>query len=294
MRDGIVVAAPCKINTHLRVFDRRADGFHDIESVFQALSYGDELRLESLKERFACDVRMDGPVPPERNIVYKAVSVFRKATGFDGGLRISIEKRVPFGAGLGGGSSDAAAAILALDRLAGSALPLQAMEAIASELGSDVPFFLRGGTAFVSGRGESVRPIEARLDYSVVLVNPGFPSDTAAAYRMLDAERAAGTVHAYPELPPDRAAVSVLLAPSAWPFFNDFLPVLSHASPAYDEILSDLRKLGARFAGLSGSGSTCFGIFDDHPAAETAEKELAERWPFVKLAVPLARSDNPD
>ena len=294
MQDGIVVAAPCKINTHLRVFDRRADGFHGIESVFQALSFGDELRFESLKERFACDVRMDGPVPPERNIVHKAVAAFRRKTGFEGGIRIHIEKRVPFGAGLGGGSSDAAAALLALERIWGCLLPQEDKEQLAAELGSDVPFFLSGGTAFVSGRGEEVHPIEANLDYAIVLVHPGFPSDTAAAYRLLDEARADGSFEAHAELSPDSVGAAALLSPGEWPFFNDFLPVLRRISPAYDEVLNGLRDLGAGFAGLSGSGSACFGVFDDLQSAVRAERGLVHRWPFVRTAVPLARAGNPD
>lgn len=289
MRDGIVVAAPCKINTHLRIMDRRSDGFHDLESVFQALSFGDELQIESLKERFACDLLMDGPVPPERNIVHKAVAAFRRETGFGGGVRIAVVKRIPFGAGLGGGSSDAASALLGLDALAGTALPDEALQRLSAELGSDVPFFLAGGTALVFGRGELVEPVSSRIDYAVLLVHPGFQSDTAAAYRALDEARSAGTVSAGPRLDAESLRAAVMEQPSAWPFFNDFLPVLRAGSPAYDQILADLRDRGASFVGLSGSGSVCFGVFDDLAEAKKAEKALKSRWPFVESAVPLAR-----
>jgi 4-diphosphocytidyl-2-C-methyl-D-erythritol kinase len=293
MRDGIVVAAPCKINTHLRVMDRRTDGFHDIESVFQALSFGDELRFVSLKERFVCDVRMDGPVPPERNIVYKAVSAFRLATGFDGGVRIDIEKRIPFGAGLGGGSSDAAAALVALNRMSGSTLSPEGLERLAAELGSDVPFFQSGGTALVTGRGERVRPIDANLSYAVVLVHPGFSSDTAAAYRLLDEARANGSIGSYAGISIERVSAAVRSDPSQWPFFNDFLPALRRTAPAYDTLLEDLRASGALFSALSGSGSACFGIYSNLSQAYEAEKSLVGRWPTVRTAVPLARSGNP-
>ncbi len=293
MRGGIVVAAPCKINTHLRILDRRPDGFHDIESVFQALSFGDELRFVSLKERFVCDVRMDGPVPPERNIVHKAVSAFRRISGFDGGIRIEVKKRIPFGAGLGGGSSDAAAALLGLNLFCGSPLGAGALGTLAAELGSDVPFFLRGGTALVTGRGEVVEPIGAYLDYAVVLAHPGFQSETAAAYRSLDKARASGSASVAARIPLLELRQAVLSRPGKWPFYNDFLPVLNHASPQYGALLHDLRSAGACFAGLSGSGSVCFGVFQDETEAEKAKSGLVSRWPFVEIALPLARSGNP-
>ncbi len=290
MRDGFVVAAPCKINIHLRVLDRRSDGFHDLESVFQTISFGDELRVESLKERFACDVLMDGPVPPERNIVFKAVAAFRRAVPFDGGVRIQIEKRVPFGAGLGGGSSDAASALIALNRISGAELDVAALEAIAAELGSDVPFFIRGGTAYVEGRGERVFPIPARDDYHLVLVNPGFASDTGRAFALLDAARDSASVPANAGLSRDLLISSVRENPEQWPFFNDFLPVLERESPEYRRMIDGLAAAGALFAGLSGSGATCFGVFSTRKDAETAQLRLSAEWPFVKAAVPLARA----
>ncbi len=294
MRDGIVVAAPCKINLHLRVLDRRADGFHELESVFQALSFGDELRFESLKERSVCDLRMEGSVPPERNIVFKAIAAFRSLTGNDGGLRVTVTKRIPMGAGLGGGSSDAAAALMALDALAGTDLDRAALRGIAAGLGSDVPFFLDGGTAMVFGRGERVVPVETKADYAVVLVNPLFASETARAFKLLDAERAAGRGVA--RAPLGAAVLEKALAgePAEWPFSNDFLPVFSGASEdeadAYRRMLADLRACGAEFADLSGSGSTCFGVFRDHSAAEKAVLSLSQVWKFVQIALPLARA----
>ncbi|MFA6504577.1 MAG: 4-(cytidine 5'-diphospho)-2-C-methyl-D-erythritol kinase [Treponemataceae bacterium] len=295
MQDGIVVAAPCKINIHLQVMGRRSDGFHDIKSVFQALSFGDELRIDSLKERFVCDVRMDGPVPPERNIVYKAVSLFRRRTGFDGGVRIHVEKRIPYGAGLGGGSTDAASTLVALDRLSGFSLSGAELASLAAELGSDVPFFLCGGTALVTGRGELVRSIDSRIDYWVVLAHPGFSSETATAYRLLDESRLHESEVVIPAETITMAdsktlSKAVLSVPSKWPFFNDFLSVLRKASPLYDVLLNDFVTEGACFASLSGSGSVCFGVFSDLKTAEIAVKRLNTRWPFVRLAVPLART----
>jgi 4-diphosphocytidyl-2-C-methyl-D-erythritol kinase len=294
MRDGIVVAAPCKINLHLRVLGRRIDGFHDLESVFQALSFGDELRFESLKERSVCDLRMEGSVPPENNIVFKAISAFRSHTGFDGGLRVTIEKRTPMGAGLGGGSSDAASSLRALDALAATSLDQKTLQTLAAGLGSDVPFFLEGGTALVSGRGEIVRTIDVRSDYCVVLVNPGFPSETGRAFRLLDDSRSEGQRPQEGGLGEDLLEASLHGRPGDWPFGNDFLPVLGRASArekdAYGRMLADLGSCGAEFVGLSGSGSTCFGVFSDQTVAQKAVLRLSPAWNFVRFALPLART----
>ncbi len=294
MRDGIVVAAPCKINLHLRILGRRADGFHELESVFQALSLADELRFESLKERSVCDLRMEGHVPPERNIVFKAISAFRSHTGYDAGLRVTVKKRIPMGAGLGGGSSDAAATLFALDLLAGTGLDRDSLHALATGLGSDVPFFLDGGTAMVSGRGEVVKPVEGRSDYVVVLVNPAFPSDTARAFRLLDEARSSGLDAELAFLGEVALEQALGNTPGLWPFVNDFLPVLSRASAneaeAYTGMLADLRSCGAEFVSLSGSGSTCFGVFSNRSSAEKAVLSLSRAWKVVQIALPLARN----
>jgi 4-diphosphocytidyl-2-C-methyl-D-erythritol kinase len=273
--------------------DRRPDGFHDLESVFQTISFGDELRVESLKERFACDVLMDGPVPPERNIVFKAVTAFRRVVPYDGGVRIRVIKHVPFGSGLGGGSSDAASALLALNALSGAKMPKATLMAIAAELGSDVPFFINGGTAYVQGRGDRIFPLQAATDYFVVLVNPGFESDTARAFGLLDASRSPGTVEPTVVVDSARIVSSVLEPADRWPFHNDFLPVLRKESPVYGQMIEDIQFAGALFSGLSGSGSTCFGVFSSKKDADNAELRLKKRWPFVRTTIPLACTGNP-
>lgn len=294
MRGGLFIAAPCKINLHLAVFDRRADGFHDLESLFQALSFGDELWFESLKERSVCELRMDGSVPPEQNSIVKAVDLFRSITGFDGGLRITVDKRIPMGAGLGGGSSDAAAALVALDSLAGTALPKATLHDMACRLGSDVPFFLSAATALVAGRGDRIRPVCGPTDFSVVLVNPGFHSDTSKAFSILDCAREAGLVPPCSPLGESVLLDALGFHPSRWPFFNDFLPAFQALLPreevsSYEGMLMDLRRWGADFAGLSGSGATCFGVFADQRVAELAVPPLSEAWNRVHLTFPLAR-----
>jgi 4-diphosphocytidyl-2-C-methyl-D-erythritol kinase len=321
MSGSLKIPAPCKINLHLRVGARRPDAYHDLESLFAALDFGDTLEFELLKSPGACEILTDWrlpsarfpdgnpplrefPVPPSENIVYKAVSLFRARIGFDRGLRIRLEKRIPLGGGLGGGSSDAAAALKALNLLADAGLGGEELREMALNLGSDVPFFLEGGTALVSGRGEKILSLPVPSGLSALLVNPGFPSPTALSFRRLDQWRRQraqdsrdGRDGAFPGPDLSEAALASALAagrPESWPFTNDFLPVFlsgeGEEAGAYRRIFSALREAGADFAGLSGAGSTCFGIFKDRKIAENALKTLSKEWIFVYLSFFLASS----
>jgi len=206
---AVHIEAPAKINLYLAVRGRRPDGFHEIDSLFLALAFGDTLTVETAEGRpKSLEIAMDyqaesgffADIAPENNIISRAAALFRGRSGYDSGLKIAVQKRIPPGGGMGGGSSDAAAALLALNRLASPAandgfglFPRKILGEMAAELGSDVPFFLSGAcAAHVTGRGERIQPLE--LPDSVkslcfLLVNPGFQSDTAEAYRLLDAWR---------------------------------------------------------------------------------------------------------
>lgn len=293
--DGRVkIEAPCKINVHLKVKSRRSDGYHDLESIFLALAFGDVLEFELTGAAGTCDVLMDWQIPGtfpemprEHNIVYQAAALFRKRTGFSRGIRVHIEKRIPLGAGLGGGSSDGAAALKALNILTGMTLVRQDLQEMAEDLGSDVPFFLYGGAAWVSGRGERITPIAVPKGITVVLVYPGFPSSTKEAFRLLDAVRVAEGYQDAEE-PPRSGGLSE--PPEKWAYRNDFLPVfLSAGTPesaeAYRSTLQRLAEAGAAFTGLSGSGSACFGIFTDQ---ETAKKAVQGKKDFRVATFPLA------
>ncbi|HSV55678.1 MAG TPA: 4-(cytidine 5'-diphospho)-2-C-methyl-D-erythritol kinase, partial [Magnetospirillaceae bacterium] len=190
----VVVEAPAKINLHLEVRDRRADGFHDILSLFQAVSLVDTLELNI--EEGSEAVRLAGSFDCQEaeNTIVRAARAFKDASGARGGLSIRAEKRIPAGAGLGGGSSDAAAVLKALNEAYGRPLAASRLGALGAALGSDVPFFLGGACAVVSGRGEFIEPAEAREDYRLVILFPGFPERTVEAYAVLDAARDTGTV----------------------------------------------------------------------------------------------------
>jgi 4-diphosphocytidyl-2-C-methyl-D-erythritol kinase len=322
----MMIDAPAKLNLHLNVGKRRPDGFHDIESLFLALDYGDTLSFETFPSEIILpsedtEIILDWQLPwgnakdlsPEKNIVNKAVSLFRERTGFDKKLKIVIEKRIPLGGGLGGGSSDAAATLLALNRLASLDGPAPLGKGLVSDatliemgasLGSDVPFFLQialneAPIAWVTGRGERVQgfiPPPQVQNLSLVLVNPGFSSDTAAAFRLLDEMRASD-----PQTPVLNSNSSLLIphslipilsgSPRDWPFTNVFLSVFedyfkikksdSGVFSIYREIIGVLKELGADYSGLSGSGSTCFGVFPSQSKARKAKELLLKRWNFI-------------
>ncbi|MDR0722706.1 MAG: 4-(cytidine 5'-diphospho)-2-C-methyl-D-erythritol kinase [Treponema sp.] len=311
MKETILrIEAPCKINVHLQVKDRRPDGYHDLESIFVSLAFGDTLWVEGTEEKEGCTILMDwqapqaaGRVPPEsvlpleKNSIYRAVSLFRVETGFTGGIRVRVEKRIPLGSGLGGGSSDAASMLRALQILAAPNLPRRKLLEMALALGSDVPFFLWGGAAFVSGRGEQVLPLKAVAGLWVVLVYPGFPSNTAEAFCLLDQVRSESGVAQKEDM---RDLIGALRgSPGSWPYRNDFLQVFLDAgnqeqAAVYRRIVQELNGQGADFVGLSGAGSTCFGIFSNEGAAKEAgislsgRKGVSNQRYFVHVTFPLA------
>jgi 4-diphosphocytidyl-2-C-methyl-D-erythritol kinase len=208
-------------------------------------------------------------ISAEKNIIFKALSLFREKTRFFQGFNIEVEKRIPVGSGLGGGSSDAAAALLTLNKLTNFPLNRDELLKLAGNLGSDVPFFIyETAAARVTGRGECIAPVNAPFNH-YVLVNPGFPSGTAAAYKLLDEYREKNQTAA-------KNGCS-----------NDFLDCFRDPEKSiYDAIISKLWQLGADFASLSGSGSTCFGAFKETQQAQNAVKALDGEWGFVKYCVP--------
>lgn len=282
----LTIDAPSKVNLHLAVKDKKPDGCHNLESVFLAIDFGDTLNFE-VSGRSSLVINLEGvkfAIPLEENIIFKAISLFKSVTGFDHGLRMTLEKRVPPGGGLGGGSSDAASTLLALNKISGAKLSEKKLMEMALSLGSDVPFFIsQSAAAWVSGRGEYVK--KAKIPkYHCVLVNPGFSSETSAAYKLLD-ECRAGSGELSAAMSEKECLKALSGKPETWPFKNDFLDVLPDSHRAvYQKIIGKLTELGAGFASLSGSGSTCFGVFTSKSKAESAADTLRNTWEFVKIA----------
>ena len=266
----VVENAPAKLNLGLKILGRRADGYHDIVSVLQTVDLCDRLVFTPAPPG-ETQIRCDHPDVPEgpENLVYRAVEILRRETGAGQGVRVDLNKRIPTGAGLGGGSSNAAATLRALDRLWGLHLNPERLAAFAAELGSDVPFFLTGGTAVVTGRGERIRPVDWEGDFWYVLVYPGFPVSTAWAYQNvrigLTESAAYGTFLDF-TVKSGRICAGRLFACLE----NDFLPLVEAASGNVARILAALAGQGAVACSLSGSGSTLFGVFREARHASAA------------------------
>jgi 4-diphosphocytidyl-2-C-methyl-D-erythritol kinase len=288
MAQSVRVQAAAKVNLHLRIYDRRIDGFHGILSIFQALSLSDSIVIRSLKESETIEIDGDFDCPARATTVYKAAEAYRAATGIRKGLAISVDKRIPAGAGLGGGSSDAAALLLGLETLWGGGLGSSALADLGASIGSDVPFFLSSGAAIVSGRGERVEPIRAREDLAVVLAFPRFSISTAWAYGLLDRARPDGSGEADPSARELEAAYyrDVRL----WPFANSFEAVIGASKPEIPAAKRVLLGAGASFAAMSGSGSSVFGVFEKGAETDTAIRRLRASGCDAWAATPLARS----
>lgn len=185
---ALLVSAPAKVNLALEVLGRRPDGYHELRSVVQTIALADELTFEEASDLV---VEVEGAsIPPEENLVSRAARLLRASAGVERGARVRCRKRVPLAAGLGGGSSDAAATLRGLNALWGLDLPPDRLLELAARLGSDVPFFLHGGCALVAGRGETVRPLKTAWRAWLTLVPPSeaVPAKTAALYGALRPE----------------------------------------------------------------------------------------------------------
>ena len=277
MKGKVTLDAPCKLNLHLDVGERRPDGYHNLQSIFQLISLCDTLAATKI-EKNECRVRCSGMALPADNTIARAFGAFRQHTGIKGGAAFELAKRVPSGAGLGGGSSDGAAAIRALDALYGTRLSMEEMEDMALKIGSDCPFFIRGGAALVGGRGEKIFRLEDAPKRYGALIWPDVHSSTREAYSLLDASRADAETAA--SLSEDVAAMQAeyLKAPSEWRFCNSFAPLLCAKYPSINKALADIREAGAAFCSMTGSGSAVFGIFNNERDAQEAHRRLSRLW----------------
>jgi 4-diphosphocytidyl-2-C-methyl-D-erythritol kinase len=267
MNGELIIEAPAKLNLSLRVLRRREDGFHEIESrMIRVPGLADRLVFSAADhDAFGCD---DASVPADgSNLVLKARDAYRSATGFDRPLSIQLEKQVPHGAGLGGGSSDAAATLDAMNRMNGGALPVDRLMELAATLGSDIPFFLGSATARVSGRGECIEPAEDPPLLPVLLLKPAFGVATPDAYRRWADARELPGIDYSPQVFGWGELVNDLERPVFWKHL--FLAETKAWLRARPEVAGAL---------MSGSGSTMFAILresaDADAVIEAARREL--------------------
>lgn len=303
-RATFAVSAPAKVNLILRVGRKAADGYHPVFSIVQQLSLTDRLRVTA--QRHAIELTCRGvPVPGgRRNLIVQAAKRLRRAARLTAGAKIDLVKRIPVGAGLGGGSSDAAAAALALNRLWGLNWSRSRLAALLAPLGSDVALFFADPLAVVEGNGERVAPLPGRRavgPWRFVVVYPEMASPTAAAYRLLDRWRArhrAGRRVSPVPLTPHKREIIIhrfqrairQLHDTSW-LSNDFEPVIEQAYPVIGEARRLLAQAGASGVLVSGSGSAVFGLFPSMRRARVAVAAVRRARPQwgVWAARPLRR-----
>jgi len=270
--------APAKVNLGLRIVGRREDGYHELESLFAPLDLADGIALH-VEAASAASASLQlageslGAPPGEDNLALRAARLFLERGGVAARVEIGLTKRTPAAAGLGGGSSDAAAVLRGLARAFPDALEPAELEAAALSLGADVPFFLSPAPAWVSGIGERRESVDGLAPLTLLLANPGAHLATAEVFRAFDALGAPlsprrGRPAGLTETLADDRALGALLA-------NDLEPPAVRLCPAIARLREQLRSAGARAVGMSGSGATLFAVFADRAAAEAALAGLA-------------------
>lgn len=275
-----------KLNLTLDVLGKREDGYHDLQSVMQTISIRDDIEIDvgtGKPWKLLCSV--EGIPTDERNLAWKAAKVFCEALQKDpGGLEIRINKRIPSGAGMGGGSADAAAVLRALNRHYGEPLSIMALAELGAEVGSDVPFCVLCGTAMVEGRGERLRKLPDMPDCIFVVCKPDFSVSTPELYRKIDEV-------AIPKHPDNRAMESALLAGDlekvAENVFNVFDPVVTEEHPELNYIKSIFNTYGSINQQMTGSGSAVFAILPSFEYAAVVCNMLKSNYPQVFIAKPV-------
>ena len=280
--------AYAKLNLSLDVTGRREDGYHDLAMLMQTVTLHDELSLRFREDGQVCASSNLRFIPgDERNLAVRAALGFLEAVGEQGqGLQIDIRKEIPVGAGMGGGSADAAAALRALNRLYGGRLSREELERIAQQVGSDVAFCVAGGTALAKGRGELLTELKPMPDCVFVICKPGFSISTPELYQKLDRS----PVRIHPDTAGLLAAVEAGdLRALCRRMYNVFEEVEDRRMRTVAQIkgrLLDYRALGAL---MTGTGSAVFGVFDDQAAAEAACAALKKEVKFCCTARPAPR-----
>lgn len=262
---GIEYPSYSKVNIGLKVLNKRSDGYHNIYTVFQELNFGDTIKIEKKSNDCAIELNIDWIPTGESNICYKAYEALKIEYPDLGGVSINISKKVPIGSGLGGGSANAAAVLKGINDLYCKNLSDIELEKIGSRIGADVAFFIKGGTQLGEGIGDKLTSLTRCVKGTYLLVIPDINISTSWAYSKLK-----------------NKLNSNLIIPSFDSFFseensslkifeNDFERIVVPAYPEIGAIKHKLYELGAKFASLSGSGSTVYGIFDKDASALEAE-----------------------
>ena len=283
MTDIIEEKAFAKLNISLDVKNRRPDGYHEMAMVMQTVSLCDTIKLkrtDSSGISASCSVSF---IPcDDRNLAVRAARLYLNKIGCpESGIRMNIEKKIPVGAGLAGGSADAAAVLRGMNRLFSDSLSREELIELSEEIGSDVPFCLLGGTMFASGRGEILSPVRPMPECFYVICKPSFSISTPDMFRTLDRIKVKGH--------PDTEGILIALeeqnlAEICRRMYNVFEDIGDRRMRTVAEIKSGLLDCGAEGAVMSGTGSAVFGIFKDRETARSAAEEMKRRFPFSSCA----------
>jgi len=277
MANSLRLPAFAKINLCLQILGRRPDGYHELRTIFQTISLHDTLKL-SLVSASGTTLESDDDTLPtgEENLVVRAIDSLRRELKFTAGVHARLEKRIPVARGLGGGSSDAAAALIGVLRLTKKKLPLEQLLEIAAGLGADVPFFLFGGRALAVNRGDEIYPLDDIEKQAIVVVSPRqIGVSTKEAYQWISAE-----LTNRPK-PHNIWGFCALCWSRPVEVSNDFERSVFRRHPRLEEIRDGLLKRGAAEAALAGSGSAVFGIYRNPAQARRAARKFPEDSVFV-------------
>ena len=290
---SVRVAAQAKLNLHLRVLSREESGFHSIETIFHRIDLADDLNVAITGGERTLDVDGDNTGPTEKNLALRAAAAYAGHAGWPTGFRIELRKRIPVGAGLGGGSSDAAAVLRALNSLSPQPIPMIGLLQLAASLGADVPFLASDAVMAIAwGRGERMLRCAPLPRRDILLMTPSFGVATADAYRWIDEDRER-TEHSSPA----REATPMVfdaLSLSTWQSIsrfarNDFEPVVAARHPALAGYLERLRNSRASFAQMTGSGSTIFGVLDTPPDFSKIPEEHRAQVTTTKTSIDVVQ-----
>lgn len=277
-----------KVNLSLEVIRRRRDGYHEIETILQSIDLHDELRIDLTSDGKIVQTCSDPAIPTdETNLCYRALVAMRRYAGESLGARIHVQKNIPAGSGLGGGSANAAGVILSVDRVMGLRVPMPELEALAADLGSDVPFMLHGGTMLGRGRGEKLTPMEPLKGCFFVVVRPNLTISTAWAYKNFSF---ALTKHR-PRI--NLKSVNAVLArfPGVRISFRNALEdVVCPAYPVVSGVLEELLATRPSFASMTGSGSALYAVYDSEAKAAEIAERFSVRGFYSSVARPAKRA----
>jgi len=263
--------APAKINLFLHVLRKRPDGYHDLASVMQQISICDELEFKLCPEGINLSCPGTDLPTDDNNLIYRAARALFSFTGYKGGAEIILHKKIPSAAGLGGGSSDAATTLLALNDLCSLNVSQDKLLRIGAKLGADVPFFIFGRTAYAAGIGDELQVISEMPKLNLVLINPAFPLSTKAVYEGLNLTLTKERKNSY-SIPRFYVVDDVIRE-----MHNDLESVSLRMHPELNDFKQMLIKEGALGALMSGSGPTLFGIFADEKSAREAREAIVKK-----------------